>query len=584
MPTIKVEQELLSKIQAVHGVEHDFNRLVDELPLLGTDITRCDDEMLEIEIFPDRPDLLSGETLAHAIRPFLHGTESQPALDVVDGEVSMDVDAGLAEVRPIILGAIVRGVDSGDSAQQKEDFIKALMDHQEKLHFAIGRGRRRASIGVHDLSTLAPPFRVVCVRGDYSFTPLQMTRTMSIDEILSQHDKGVDYAHLLEGFDRYPVILDGSDRVLSFPPIINGDHTTVSHSTTDFFIDVTGWDQRACECCLLLICLQLAARGGVIESVRISSCHDEELATPDGSPQKHRVPEELVVQILGHEFSDVELERTITRMGGRYLGREPCNGGGGDRMADASPNGDWLVIEMPRWRFDILHPIDLVEDIAIGHGYEDLGEATPAFPTTAIPRQEATFTRRLRDCLQGLGLQQVQSLTLSNETDQFSAVRIPAEGEVTTIKNPITGEHTILRQSILPSLLRLLSANRRHELPQRVYESGICVRDHKNRNRIAWLCAEQVSSFSQSRGMVQALLRDLGTDSQELDVSWETVALGEGPWMKGRSAKILISGKEVGQMGEIDPVVGDHFELRVPMHAAEFDIEALRQAIRDPVL
>lgn len=271
-------------------------------------------------------------------------------------------------------------------------------------------------------------------------------------------------------------------------------------------------------------------------------------------------------------------------MGGRYLGREPCNGGGGDRMADASPNGDWLVIEMPRWRFDILHPIDLVEDIAIGHGYEDLGEATPAFPTTAIPRQEATFTRRLRDCLQGLGLQQVQSLTLSNETDQFSAVRIPAEGEVTTIKNPITGEHTILRQSILPSLLRLLSANRRHELPQRVYESGICVRGHKNRNRIAWLCAEQVSSFSQSRGMVQALLRDLGTDSQELDVSWETVALGEGPWMKGRSAKILISGKEVGQMGEIDPVVGDHFELRVPMHAAEFDIEALRQAIRDPVL
>jgi phenylalanyl-tRNA synthetase beta subunit len=54
--------------------------------------------------------------------------------------------------------------------------------------------------------------------------------------------------------------------------------------------------------------------------------------------------------------------------------------------------------------------------------------------------------------------------------------------------------------------------------------------------------------------------------------------------MKGRSARILISGKEVGQMGEIDPVVGDHFELRVPMHAAEFDIEALRQAIRDPVL
>jgi len=84
--------------------------------------------------------------------------------------------------------------------------------------------------------------------------------------------------------------------------------------------------------------------------------------------------------------------------------------------------------------------------------------------------------------------------------------------------------------------------------------------------------------------MVQALLRDLGSDSQELDVSWETMALEEGPWMKGRSARILVSGKEVGQMGEIDPVVGDHFDLRVPLHAAEFDVEALRQAIPDPVL
>ncbi len=584
MPTIKVEQELLSKIQAKHGIEHEFNRLVDELPLLGTDIDRCDAEMLEIEIFPDRPDLLSGETLAHAIRPFLHGTDSQPALEVVNGTVSMDVDAGLAEVRPIILGAIVRGVESGDTTEEKEDFIKALMDHQEKLHFAIGRGRKRASIGVHDLSTLSPPFRVKCVPGDYSFTPLQMSKEMSIDEVLTEHEKGVEYAHLLEGFERYPVILDAADKVLSFPPIINGDHTTVSHSTTDFFIDVTGWDQRACECCLLLVCLQLAARGGVVESVDTNSCQNKELTTPDGSPQQHRVPEELVTQILGHRFNDAELEHSITRMGGRYLGREDSDGVGGDRMADASADGQWLVIEMPRWRFDILHPIDLIEEIAIGHGYENLGEATPAFPTTAVPRREATFIRRIRDCLQGLGLQQVQSLTLSNESDQFEAVRIPEDGAVTSIKNPITVEHTILRQSILPSLLRLLSANRRHELPQRIYESGICVRDHKNRNRIAWLCAEQVSSFSQSRGMVQALLRDLGTDSQKLEISWETMALDEGPWMEGRSARILISGKEVGQMGEIDPVVGDHFDLRVPLHAAEFDVEALRQAIPDPVL
>ena len=165
----------------------------------------------------------------------------------------------------MILGAVVRGVDNGASHEENDAFIQALMDHQEKLHFSIGRRRKRASIGVHDLSTLAPPFRVITVPESYTFVPLAMTERMSIREILEEHPKGVDYAHLLEGFTEFPVIVDAADRVLSFPPIINGDHTTVTESTTDFFIDVTGWDARACEASLLLVCLAFAARGGTVK-------------------------------------------------------------------------------------------------------------------------------------------------------------------------------------------------------------------------------------------------------------------------------------------------------------------------------
>jgi len=219
-----------------HGLEHDIEILAEQLPLMGTDIDKCDTDVLDIEIFPDRPDLLSGETLAFALRPFLHGTDASPNLDIVEGKIEMNVDAELATIRPVVLAAVVRGVDIGSTSDEKETFIQTLMDHQEKLHFALGRGRKRSSIGVHDLNTLQPPFRVIGVDADYSFTPLTMEKEMTITEILNNHPKGIDYAHLMEGMDRYPIILDSNDDVISFPPIINGAHTTVTHSTSEFFI------------------------------------------------------------------------------------------------------------------------------------------------------------------------------------------------------------------------------------------------------------------------------------------------------------------------------------------------------------
>ena len=105
---------------------------------------------------------------------------------------------------------------------------------------------------------------------------------MSIGQILENHPKGIEYSHLMSELDRFPVILDSNDDLLSFPPIINGDHTTVNEKTTDFFIDVTGWDERACEACLLLICLSLAERGGLVESVLVTGCDGNSISTPRG--------------------------------------------------------------------------------------------------------------------------------------------------------------------------------------------------------------------------------------------------------------------------------------------------------------
>ena len=298
MPTLKFNHSTLEYIQQKHGVNYSSEEWEEKMPSIGCVVEDNDQLGIEIEIFPDRTDLLSHETIARAARAFLNSAEYSPDLEIKEGEIEINVDSSLKKIRPVILGAVVRGVDNGTSSKEKDNFIQSLMEHQEKLHMTLGRKRKFASIGVHDLSALKPPFNVISVEKSHKFIPLAEEEEMSIEDILKFHPKGKDYSHLMENMDKYPVIVDSDDKVLSFPPIINGNHTTVTENTTDFFIDVTGWDIRSCEACLLLICLSMAERGGVVESIQINNWSNEKINTPRGDAKIHKVPNRLIEKIL----------------------------------------------------------------------------------------------------------------------------------------------------------------------------------------------------------------------------------------------------------------------------------------------
>lgn len=584
MPTLKFNHDILEYLHEIKDQKYDSEDWEKRMPSIGCVVEENDSEGLEIEIFPDRTDMLSHETISRAARAFLNSVSESPRLDVIQGEVNLEVDKSLKKIRPVILGAIVRGVDNGTSQKEKDDFIQSLMDHQEKLHLTLGRKRKFASIGVHDLSELSPPFRVISVDQEYKFTPLAEEKEMTIENILQLHPKGKEYAHLMTDLENYPLIVDSENRVLSFPPIINGAHTTVNENTRDFFIDVTGWDERSCEACLLLICLSLAERGGEIESIQIKNWNEESLIVPRGDAKKHRVPDRLIRNILGIELSKTEIAKSIKKMGGELIDTRTVTDGPDkiERWADCMVGEKEHIISMPRWRNDIMHPVDIVEDIAIGYGYENLPEQLSTVHLDAIPLPSSNLQRRISSSLRALGLQETQSLTLSNKRDQFDRVRWDEKDKSTIISNPITKEHTMLRQHILPSLLNLLAANRHHELPQRVHELGEVVRNSENKSRLSWACAEVGGGFSAAKGIASALLRDLGANLSE--VKWEGINEEEGPWIKGRGARIIINKIEVGQIGEIDPKVSFEFGLKVPIQAGEFDVDALGRTIPDPVI
>ena len=583
MPTIELSHDSISYVQSLNGAIHEPERWSEWLPIIGCPVDENNEETIEIEVFPDRPDLLSHETMAKASRSFLGLGDAEVDMEIAQGGISMSVDPTLADVRPIIMGAVVRGVDIGSEEGQKDDFIQSLMDHQEKLHMTLGRRRRFASIGVHDLSSITPPFRVVTVPPDYSFVPLAGEHEMSIAEILESHPKGMEYAHLMEGLDRFPIILDGSENVLSFPPIINGAQTTVSKETEDFFIDVTGWDERSCEACLLLICLSLYERGGSVESVKIMNS-EEESFSPIGEHREHRVPDRLIKKILGLEIGQNDLSDSLKKMGGRLDETRTVTDGPNvnGRWSDCVVGEKEHIVSMPRWRSDIMHPIDIIEDIAIGFGFENLPRQMSSLHIDAVPLKSSQLRRRFGESMRACALQEVQSLTLSNEKDQFGRMGWQPRGGIVTIANPITSEHTILRQSVLPSLLGILAANRHHELPQRVYELGTVVRGGINLERGSWACAETGSGFSSAKGIAQAVLRDLGADMSE--VVFDATEPGYGPWIKGRGALVSIRGEVVGEFGEISPEVSTSFGLKSPIHGGEFDLELLGSLVPDPVI
>ena len=583
MPTITLSHSMMSRIQKLNGATHEKNSLSDLLPQMGCPVELNDDDNIEIEVFPDRPDLLSHETMARAVRSFQRNRSKGGDIEVSSSGIRIAVGSDLENVRPIIMGAVVRGVNTGNSSSERDSFIQSLMDHQEKLHMTLGRRRSFASIGVHDLSKLGWPFRYEAVSGDFSFQPLASENVMSISQILDSHPKGLEYSKLMNNLESYPVILDSNDEVISFPPIINGSQTTVSEETKDFFIDVTGFDMIACETCLLLVSLSLSELGGVVESVEICDNDGSSRVTPNFGSKTHRVPNRLIQKILGMELSDAEIGEAIRRMGGSLLESRTITHGSEryERWSDCVVGEREHVFSMPRWRSDIMHPIDIVEDIAIGFGYDNLPDILSSVHIDASPLKSSNLHRRIRMSLRSVGLQEIQSLTLSNENDQFEKTRWPMISEATVISNPITVDHTLLRQYIFPSLMNLLSSNRHHELPQRVYELGEVVHGGNNRTRFSWACAEAGAGFSTAKGIVQSLLRDLGATSSA--ISFEPTPDKTGPWINGRGALVLIDGHEIGEFGEVSPEVMGLFGLRSPIHAGEFDVDMISKRIKDPV-
>lgn len=562
MPVIRLHYEDLENLTGV-----SIDKIKERLPLLCADVERMELDYMDVEFFPNRPDLFSVEGVARTLKQFLEIAPGLASYSVEKSGIEMVVDASVLNVRPYIVGGVVKNLQFDSMG------IESLMLLQEQLHSGLGRNRKNVSVGVHDLAKVKPPFKYLAVDPSFSFVPLDYEEEMTMAEILERHPKGVGYRYILEGKAKYPLILDSEGNVLSFPPIINGELTRVSESTSEIFIDVTGLNGHV-SIALNVIATALAERGGEIQSVVLRSPSESGLEvkeTPSLEPTTMEISVEEANSLIGIELDAEECKKCCARMG----------------LGAGVKNAGTIEVKIPAYRYDILHPWDIIEDLAIGYGYDRL---KPELPETVVIGEVHPIEEKktaARKIMTGLGYFEVFTFTLTSERKQFELMRRKErEAEKVTVASPISTEHTMLRCSILPNLLEILAINKHRDLPQRIFEVGPVVMNLKESNMLAAVSTHANANFAEVKSVVDAVLKEMGMDDAEV-VDSEDGAFFE----YGRRADIIkplqgfrggrgsapTNGKIIGVFGELHPEVITNFGLDHPVVGFELDISSLEK-------
>ena len=548
MPVITFKYEDLKDL----GIDMEKDELIDTLPMMSSDIEDYDDEEIKVEFFPNRPDNLSVEGVARSFKGFIGQEVGLPDYKVVPSNEEVIVEADVAAIRPYIAFAKIDNVDfTGDK-------LKYIMDFQENLHWVIGRDRKKVAIGIHNADVVNAPFKYIATpKDENAFVPLEKDIEMTPDEILTEHDKGKDYAHLIEDFDKYPLILDKDNQVLSMPPIINGELTKIKEDTHNIIVDVTGTDERAVNQALNIICSSFAEVGGQIKSMEVKY-EDKTIVSPDLTPQEMNVHVDTANSLIGGtELTAKDIKELL------YKARFD---------AEIIDDNEVKAI-IPAYRVDILHEVDIVENIAVQYHINSVEAKLPEINTVAYENDWFKAESTIREVMVGLGFQEVMSLMLTSEDAHYTKMNQEEKPHV-QVARPITIDRTMIRTSLINSLMEFLEDNKHEDLPQKIFEIGdVLYLDESKENKtvsskkLAGVICHSHANFTEIKSVVTSVLSNLGYTMEIGDSENRTFIEGRVADVTGEAQK----GRIEGFFGEVSPEVITNFALDYPVIAFEIE-------------
>ena len=546
MPVIEVN---LGDFLRLLGKETTLEEIEERLPMMGVSWEGRTEDGFSIEVFPNRPDMLSIEGLARAYASFTGMRAGLRPYEVKDSDYVAVVDERVAPVRPFFACAVIKHIEFDDA------LIRSIIQMQEKLHVTHGRKRRKVSIGLHDLKPIKFPVTYTARPGDFCFRPLGEHRKMTLTEILGEMPKGREYAWILEGKGEYPILMDARGMVLSMPPIINSEHTRIDEATDSIFIDVTATDRKAMNEVLNIIVTTFADRGA--EAYKVANRYpDGVVESPDLSPRSMELETAYANRLLGVNLTDGQVVACLERMGYAVEQVKP------------------IRVLVPCYRTDIMHPMDLVEDVAIAYGYDRFVPEIPAIASLAGEDPLEVFCRHLRNFLVGFGFQETMTFVMTNRRHLFERMCLPVE-PVAETENPKTEKYTVLRNSLLPSLMEVLSINKHHPYPQNLFEvDDVVLLDEREETgartakRLAVALCHSRANFSEIKAVMNSVLGNLGIKAK--------VEQSDLPcFIEGRCFAVKADCEPLCWAGELKPEVLENWGLEMPVAALEMDVDRL---------
>ncbi len=517
----------------------------NKIAMFGTTLESFTDNEIELEIFPDRPDLLSYQGFKRAFLNFIGKSKrlKNYKINKPEKNYSVKIDPSVKNVRPFTSCAIVKGL------KLDENKIKEIIDLQEKLHTTIGRKRKKLAIGIYPLEKIKLPIIYKALEPDkIKFQPLESPKEMSGLQILQRHPTGKEYSHLLAGKSKFPIFIDTNKKILSMPPIINSHLTgRVEKNTKDVFVECSGFDQELLDKCLNIIITTLADMNGKIYQINLSG----KKITPNLKTEKMNLSIKNVNKLLGLNLTEKQIKENLKKMGYEYSKKQ---------------------VEIPSWRVDILHEVDLIEDIAIGYGYNNFMPRIPKIATMGKENPEQTIKKKISEILSGLNILEMSNYHLTTKKDQFTTMGFneKQEKEFIEIEDSKT-EYDILRKDLTHYLLKIISQNTDSEYPQKIFEIGTIFEEKEKIEEKEKLSLATVpSNFTEIKQILNYLSEmlnvELGYKEPEKIPKW---------FVEGRVAEIILNEKVIGYIGEVHPRILKNWKIKMPVSIFEIDLKEI---------
>ena len=529
-------------------------KMQDRIAMFGTPLEKFDNNEIEIEVFPNRPDLLSYQGFKRSFLAFLGKKTGLKKYKINKPEKNYKVivDSSVKDIRPYTVCAIVKKLKFDDEK------IKEIIEIQEKLHVTIGRKRKKMAIGIYPLEKIKLPITYKALEPDkIKFTPLETEKEMSGLEILQRHSAGKDYAHLLSGKEKFPIFIDDAKNILSMPPIINSQLTgKITEKTKEVFVECSGFDLKILKKCLSILVTSMADIGGKIYQMEIKGRKKE--LTPNFESEKMKISLENTNKLLGLELKEKQLKQLIEKMGYNY------NKG---------------IVEIPEYRTDILHEVDLIEDVAIAYGYENFIPEIPEISTIGQEDRKETIKRKISEILTGLNMIEISNYHLTNKRNQFKKMNLQ-EKDFIEVEESKT-DYNILRKDLTHFLLKILSENIDAEYPQKNFEIGKVFELNEN-NKVSGSkgvpCGEKENlglaispgNFTEVKQIIEYLSK-----ITHMEINLKETNEFPNYFIDGRNAEIIFEDKKIGFIGEIHPKILKNWRIKMPVALFEISLEEI---------